>query len=165
MIGTQTEGLFRISGHLVYVDDTYQKIISTDADISIANKLENNIHNISSLLKKLLRLYPGGLIPEQALNTILFNRESQSFSFLKHVPDRNYNIIRMLFAFLSNISVDCVHITHMDPLALSIVFAPNVASYDHIIDANELKQSYELVQKVVERLIQKGINDPCYWMV
>jgi hypothetical protein len=212
------EGIFRIAGRQTNLERLYKAAIgSKEGQVGSRFQLDLNdetisVHDVSGLLKKLLRTYPGGLIPQDILCGIIkeeHQRQEQRLAlstseWLHMLPWRNQFILRALFALLSNMAADYVQETRMDINALAIVMAPNLGPYDvdlygNIIFVNNMEKSiadgfeiansqanwfktsiqgviphsdsvislrraYELMQYVTERLIQRGIEDPCLWL-
>lgn len=124
------QGIFRISGTQSQVDALETKFEHDDVD-EIA-KVDYEVHVFASLLKRYFRMLSDSLIPpqEEAYWRDLFSKEPadrniQLHNLLLSLPDTNYDILKVLIAFLVKVEKN-QDTNKMTLNNLSIVFSPTL---------------------------------------
>ncbi|KAL8593269.1 hypothetical protein ACOMHN_009923 [Nucella lapillus] len=129
--GADQEGIFRISGSARIVDKLKTSFnTSGDADLDS----ETDIMAVAGLLKLFLRELPDSLVPEHltqefiAIQTGMSNKQDYILrlrSRLDSLPEENYMLLKYVMSFLVAVASH-KDINKMGPMALAIVFGPNV---------------------------------------
>ncbi|KAK7507959.1 hypothetical protein BaRGS_00000924 [Batillaria attramentaria] len=129
--GVNQEGIFRVSGSARVVEKLKTAFNATgDADLNA----EPDIMAIGGLLKLFLRELPDSLIPEHltqefiAIETTKSNDQDYVLrlrSRLHSLPEENFGLLKYVVSFLVAVS-EQQDANKMGPMALAIVFGPNI---------------------------------------
>ncbi|XP_064601221.1 protein FAM13A-like isoform X2 [Liolophura sinensis] len=130
--GIEQEGIFRVSGSARVVE----KLKSSFDQTGEANLSEDDdIMAVAGLLKLFLRELPESVVPEHMTKHIIAieqgfdSRNSLYFDkiteCLNKLPEENYNLLKYLMRFLA-IVTQFEPTNKMSPVALAIVFGPNI---------------------------------------
>ncbi|KAK3090390.1 hypothetical protein FSP39_011458 [Pinctada imbricata] len=130
--GFEHEGLFRVNGSTRIVEKLRMSFDQRgDADF----EEEEDLMAVAGLLKLFLRELPGALIPETrtkqfiSIQEVYINDPESCIHQLREevrtLPEDNYNLLRYLVRFLVVVA-SYEKKNKMHPMALAIVFGPNV---------------------------------------
>lgn len=129
--GVNQEGIFRVSGSARVVEKLKASFnTSGDADLNA----EPDIMAVGGLLKLFLRELPDSLIPEHLTQEFIAIETGKSSdqdyilrlrSRLHSLPEENFGLLKYIVCFLVAVS-EQQDINKMGPMALSIVFGPNI---------------------------------------
>uniref|UniRef100_A0A7S3D9M7 Rho GTPase activating protein n=1 Tax=Palpitomonas bilix TaxID=652834 RepID=A0A7S3D9M7_9EUKA len=129
-----TEGIFRVSGSVSAIEDLKafdNRGLRLPFDRPDIKKLRADTHALASFLKSCLRDLPYPLIPPEAqlaLDKLSGTPEEiarQARAVLASLAQENHQLLRYLFAFLHDVSLEC-ETNKMSAENLAIVFSPNL---------------------------------------
>eukprot|EP00033_Pygsuia_biforma_P004477 GCRY01004911.1.p1 GENE.GCRY01004911.1~~GCRY01004911.1.p1 ORF type:complete len:314 (+),score=49.33 GCRY01004911.1:250-1191(+) len=136
----ETEGLFRISGNMADIKRLKEKY---DKGGNVDLKKEDNIHNVTGLLKMYFRELPDPLLTFECYDMFIaangVNQPAARLDVIKKclsfLPPTNNTLIEYLLDFLHSLLKHEAK-TKMSASNLAIVFAPNVLR--HVDDSVEI---------------------------
>lgn len=123
--GTEEEGIFRISGSAKRIQEL-RELIDFNGNYDLR---QENVHDLTGLLKAWLRELPNSLIPFKLFEQIWTERGETTACarLIRECPNSSQGILIPLFHALHKISQNSSK-NLMSPENLGIVFAPNLIS-------------------------------------
>ena len=157
--GAKTEGIFRIPGDNIVVNDYKRLFDCGEADIDLHSC---SVHDVAALLKLFLRQMPEPLFVYSVYNRLLEiykpqearePQQLQNFAeIIAKLPKNNRLALRKLLAFLFHLATFSTQ-TKMGISNLALVFAPNIIRPE--VDTVDTAMQSPTTIQIAELLIEK----------
>ncbi|XP_075999611.1 SLIT-ROBO Rho GTPase-activating protein 2 isoform X2 [Genypterus blacodes] len=154
--GLQHEGIFRVSGSQVEVNDI-KNAFERGEDPLAGDQNDHDMDSIAGVLKLYFRGLDHALFPKEVFHDLISCVSMESLQeravhikkVLKSLPSKTLVIMRYLFAFLNHLS-QCSEENMMDPYNLAICFGPTLMS---VPEGNDQVSCQAHVNELIKTII------------